>query len=932
MRPVEPDLTIAKLSTATCDLLHALAAEDSRGKTWTTRKLLLAALQIYAHRPLPSVVLRTAGIATTLGVKPLGDTFVEPTFRRLGGPCLPYLSVPNLPRDLTEVLGQLGVACKLGRQELLRAVGQVAGMVASGDGPAEATLLELFAGLYSSLYAVSLGEDSLESLANNSDVAAEATAMIRSAFAASPLIFAGGSRLRLKPPQAGEGSAEGRCCWDGPRILASILDVPRLRSLYPSLRRFFIDIVGVRELSLWDCTHALRRLGRAADTIDVSNGEFDRAQQVAAVYSAAQQLLALSFPNPCDRDDTFVHDAVVRAALVRLPLICTASQLRTNMDCWLPTAASELVIYPEPATAQLHALLAAAPASCWRRNGKIEQDGNREVADTDEGGAAQHSVKIDFTRYAVLDHGPFHHVPELLAALRPCLYGLSEATRLRRVPHSATIERVHELLWDGWCKDYLRRRFGVDIGPYGGLEEENPWGDCPHPVYDEPTRLSTVDQLLATLRQRDCDVQPGLDFAVARREAAASFIAALHVQRASAKNMGNQGDSRDRWPLQVEVDLFPPPTVAIAAGKPPEHATLQPNAHATCTLHMSFEYSLPPNWPPAVLCSGTLVAWFAADPHHALGHGCELTVVANSGSELDKTSIEALSAGTGRLAALLRPESPGVDQSLEQHEADEVRAAREYFVQRRADLAQHDDDVSNNDACQYNAENVPTEDAATQEPQPEQQEQPENAAFQQRPIQIVADALRGSQPPWNLPDWQSPDNTFEPERAANSPLTLSEQVPATHCDALESAAFNYLEHHLPGFNTLNWVGRTASTNQASNSLGYAFEYIDRDGLLGSEPGCRLLIAVKGTANASFEVTAAEYESMRWAASQPISQSSSLRTEFMFLHLRPGVAPGLLVASHLVRDPIGAINRQGLTTDGPLVVSPTMYTASYLCSR
>ena len=598
-RPVAADLTVTRLAAATADTLHALATEDSPGRTWTSRRLLLALLRAYAARPLPAAVLRAAAVSTTLGLRPLGDTFAAAAYRRLGGSCLPYLSLPSMPADLVTVLGQLGVAAKLSQPGLLRAIARVAAAVQAGDGPAEAGLLELFAGLYSALAA---GDR-------------DGAAAVGSAFTASPLIFAGSPRLRLLPLRGAPG-AEGSCCWDGPEQLASLLDMPRLRPLYPALRRFFVEVVGARKLGLADCALCLRRLGRGPQPGELLDRVQRVTEQVCSVYAAAEELL------PTENVDA----PAVAAELYRLPLVCTASHLESAMECWIPCCGTELVLAPEPATDELLALLSGA--TNWH---SVSASGGLEHTDD----LSKPRVS-GLGRYALLDLALFKAAPRLLDALRPGLYRLTEVARIRRLPGTGG-ERVEEPVWDGWCKDYLRLRFGVDDEMEDGL-----WDECPHPLDDlgcgAVSEPATSGRIRALRRRDELQIStPDLDASrAAQRAAAASLVAALRVERV-----------KQDWGLRAEVELFPQPSVA---GRGPKHAELQPDANACCTVALPFEYGLPEPAAGAGAAaaegpdSRTDLArrWLRADPHHVLGAGCGLAVVAGGGGvELEPASVSS---------------------------------------------------------------------------------------------------------------------------------------------------------------------------------------------------------------------------------------------------------------------------------------------------
>ena len=164
---------------------------------------------------------------------------------------------------------------------------------------------------------------------------------------------------------------------------------------------------------------------------------------------------------------------------------------------------------------------------------------------------------------------------------------------------------------------------------------------------------------------------------------------------------------------------------------------------------------------------------------------------------------------------------------------DETAAATEYLQQRRRALGENDGDDSGEPEPEPAVEQTP---ALLPEPVPGADEstpaaQPPGPLARQ--VAQVADAVRDSPPPWALPDSPSAALAAALAAAPAAGAVAGLELDMLSAGALEAAAFGYLEHHMPGFDAANWT--TSELSGGGGAAGYAFDYLDTEGLIGSSP-------------------------------------------------------------------------------------------------
>ena len=811
LRPIKDNGITQRLSASISRSLGKLALmpDGARG-----RGLLLRALEGYSSQRLTKSILAASSIATTQGPRPLSRTFLSSAFKRFADSNLPYLDISGeerLAEDMSSVLGSLGVASALNVDGIVKALAVLGQAVANRDGPAMESRLTLFAGLYGQL-------DSLM----RTNTSAEAD--VRCRFRASALVYVGGDTLKNAEQVLWS-------CNDG--AVAKILQKPVISHLYPSLRIFFQETLGVSDIDLDQCVQCLRSIARPewratrldtsmtlAQSFELVLQEIESTQFHGQGFNAAPELAELldrqSFPLLCDgRDPTQGWRVVPRDHTVR-----------DCRDCMLFYHSGPII----------RALTEEAET-----NGRV---------DTMWAGGR-----------ACMLHETLDKAPNLAALLlsRRLIYSLEESISVQR-----TVSDPQEtLLWAGWCKDYLNLRYLVDLTR----------------MPESRKRLDSTSLSLMERRQQEdpwavhmCTAQRG---ELRQRVSITGLMERLTVNKCSA----------------IELDYeFCGATTELGCA---QHEAIRSSIAFSGRKSLGFEVRTSGvGWSNTGWCSSIDQHECASDGDE----GTVINALSNAGT-LDEDSLDHVASGLAVLWRIIRihwEEREGAhwveNWKCLDAEMLERSAARAFLRHRLSEFLQDDEEERNESGAESLPE-VQEERRSEPEPEPEPVPEPEpepegqDCAGPGRDAEnalLLDCAIATSPTPWALP--RGPPQ--QADSAGSLPPAMRSQ------EKLEAAAYGWMSHHLPEFGPGCWVSKhrdaffpSQQGNRDRSDLGFSFQYNDTQGLLTDGLPARALIGVKGDP-ASFELTPAEREAMQRCAAQTNAARApdALPTLFVLLHL------------------------------------------------
>jgi hypothetical protein len=832
------------------------------------RRWLLGAWKKYSCDEFCNTILRSASVHTTnRGFMPLERCFVETAFRSFGGSTLPYLactsrasSGTSLNVSLCDILSRLGVGASLTTDSLLSALADCARAVRQDEGPSPHNRLEVFAELYSALdqqLRTDHTEASLEPL--------------RQAFRSSALVFAGGkSFVTLQDTR-----------WDSETISgddnALLSGRALLKQMFPTLRHFFVERLGVQSVDIKDCVDSLRALTRP----ELLTFRLKRQHSLAS----ATRLLYGEI-------DTLMGSQEHKQLPMDLPVLCweDSDSASTSRSTIMRPASGHILLLDE---------------------------GHDHAPDAESVAELKNLVLRSTRAYQGL------LVAEVVAnALAPYPKLKAFALRQRLVYPLLQTMRILEPkvggeepapVWDSMCKQFLCVRWLEE------MQTEQCQGQQLQSAVDDLQRRSTA--MVQELRLNEVRQHSQHQFAEALQQTLqVNSCTSIEV----AVELLPQADSNDghHTELSQYVTLR-----ADHAMRKQQWRDIDPvNRDVLRTSVAGFCFSL----------GASLDGGVATSLRYRLAAGRPTLSVHTSANDETLLSDECLRALAKGIVAIFAAQFPWpvCNGWSKQQQAAEEDAAFTFMLERRMELLAADDEseVAPREAETPSRSAEATDqhaDTALPSMMPPRRDTclpsdvspyaaADNPQHQDSSRRLLASelfqaAISNSAPPWRLPQG-APDASVEHEGVGTRSNSWSgdtlpeltggggagpvdaETVYRIAPEALEAAVYGYLEHHLPGFGPDNWVSRArarflpSSPAETSEPRSYNFCYDDDNGLICGMPA-RLLIGIKGhtesLSEVGFSLSAAEIACMRACHEQTteyLDRSRNLPTKFVLLQV------------------------------------------------